>query len=286
MALDKLLLECLGVPIADAQDFVCAKLEEYGYKPFQGGRFTWAEGATPALLVAHTDTVWDEQPKTVYHDAAKTTIWGGKDGLGADDRCGVYAIFRLLDMGWRPHVLFPDEEEVGGRGAEEAGGWPAPPVRVMIQLDRQGANDAVTYSHAPQKGMRRWLKRHGFEIKTGTFSDISVLMPDWKIAGVNLSIGYYGQHTQWEHCNYAQMEQTIERVDAMLADLPQHVWRYRERFSRRDYFTPMPRRPYLLSHTPLVYKDGDTMSELDRKDIEWWDEQLRKGEKPGGYHAC
>ena len=57
-----------------------------------------AVGDIPVALVAHLDTVFPYLPENIYYDRVKNVMWS-PDGLGADDRGGVYAINSLLSNG-------------------------------------------------------------------------------------------------------------------------------------------------------------------------------------------
>lgn len=39
-------------------------------------------------------------------------------GLGADDRAGIFAIIQIIKSGLRPHIILTTDEEVGGVGAD------------------------------------------------------------------------------------------------------------------------------------------------------------------------
>ena len=66
----------------------------------------------PLLLVAHTDTVHDHPPKEIYYDELDD-VFMANEGLGADDRAGVYAIMELVKK-HKCDVLFTSFEERGG----------------------------------------------------------------------------------------------------------------------------------------------------------------------------
>jgi hypothetical protein len=185
-----------------------------------GAGWCYAPGASPLLLVAHTDTVHRAPPSVLYHDPKESVVWA-PEGLGADDRAGVYAIAAVLGAGLRPHVLLTDGEEIGGRGASAAAAdLPPPPVHYMVQLDRAGASDAVYYQHQPRRAERRYFARRGFQRAYGTYTDIVELMPAWQIAGVNLSVGYYLQHSKAEHLRLGELCRTIDAVCRMVASPP------------------------------------------------------------------
>jgi len=229
---DPLFREVFACRTEDGQAMAVDLLSRNGYLAYQGADYVYGEGDIPLCLVAHTDTVHRSPPRTLYHDSTKRVVWS-PEGLGADDRAGVFGIADLLRQGFRPHILFTDKEETGGIGAEEAAlDLARPPVNLLIQMDRAGSIDMVFYGYDPPRGMLRYLRRHGFVFDHGTFTDIAVLMPGWGIGGVNLSIGYYGQHTRGEYLNLAEMDRTVDAVALMLASPPKpHPYRP----VRRDY---------------------------------------------------
>ena len=85
---------------------------------FEDG-YLYAKGDMPVLLVAHMDTVFEEPPKRVFYKENEDKIYNPDGGLGGDDRCGIYAIMKLLGK-YRPYVLFTEDEEIGCIGAEKA----------------------------------------------------------------------------------------------------------------------------------------------------------------------
>ena len=166
------------------QDKLLGVLEKYLIGVYSDERvingddnFLYAIGDIPILLVAHLDTVHRFAPYEIFYDKDKNVIWS-PEGLGADDRAGVFAILRILANGFRPHVLFTTDEEIGGLGAyyvTEIG--LVPQVNFVIELDRQGENDSVFYWCDNEK-FETYINKFGFKTDIGTFSDISVLCPE------------------------------------------------------------------------------------------------------------
>ncbi len=232
LAIDGLFTEIFSCPNDDGQDLAQSILERNGYTVKRGESYVYAEGEIPVCLVAHTDVVHVRPPATICHDPAKHVVWS-PTGLGADDRAGVYAIATILAHGLRPHVLFPDEEERGAAGATEAAHALYPSVHCVIELDRKGSNDAVTYQ-CDHPSWNKYLRRRGWELDFGTFTDIVQLMPAWGVCGVNLSVGYYNQHSTSEYLRLDQLERTIKRVEAMLRKPPRRPFVYREERSVWD----------------------------------------------------
>lgn len=219
------LLRCFETETIDMLPMLEQDLTGYGYKPTYNSLHLYTPGTIPILLVAHVDTVHLGPPNTIYHDERKGCLWS-PDGLGADDRAGVFGILEILRRGFRPHVLFTDEEECGGHGANETiNTWDAPDVNLIIQLDRMNSKDAVWYDCENNKA-EKWVNKYGFKTAHGSFSDISILAPEWHIAAVNLSIGYYNQHTDSEHLVLGEAMATIDKVCEMLANPPKKRFQY------------------------------------------------------------
>lgn len=189
-------------------------LKQNGYSPVIRDGYIYAEGTEPVGLVAHLDTVFD-QPRYVQNDDG---VLSGKFGLGADDRAGVYGIIHLLNMGFRPTVIFLEDEEIGGVGAKKfVADYTELNVNYLIELDRQGATDAVFYDCGNTE-FEDYVCDFGFKTAYGSFSDISILGPHFDLGAVNLSIGYFGQHTTREMLFIDLMMATIEKVSKMLSD--------------------------------------------------------------------
>ena len=177
-----------------------------------------AIGDIPVMLCAHLDTVFERPPINIFTDKEKHVMWAPA-GLGADDRAGVYAIMNLILDGYKPSILFTTGEERGCIGAIKlVNNYPECPVyglKCLIQLDRRNNGESVYYS-CKNTDFEGWINSYGFYTNLGTFTDISVLCPAWGIAGVNLSVGYYNEHTTQEYLKYNELEETINKVTEML----------------------------------------------------------------------
>ena len=53
-----------------------------------------AIGDIPIALVAHMDTVFKTPVSDLYYDQRKGVLWS-PEGLGADDRAGIFAIIKI-----------------------------------------------------------------------------------------------------------------------------------------------------------------------------------------------
>ena len=180
--------------------------------------YLFAEGTLPICLVAHLDTVFKAPPQDIFYDAEQQVLWS-PDGLGADDRAGVYAILSIISAGYRPSVVFTTNEELGGLGAfklvENYPECPFSNLKAIIELDRRGEKDCVFYD-CDNQDFEVYIQQFGFTPNIGSFSDISILAPEWGVAAVNLSVGYMDEHNYIERLYIKYLEATIEKVKEIL----------------------------------------------------------------------
>lgn len=204
--------------------------------------YVMAQGETPIALVAHLDTVFPYGKRKIYYDREAQVIWS-PNGLGADDRAGVFAILLIIQHGFKPTVIFTTDEELGCLGADQLVlDYPEPPwpINYIVQLDRQGANDCVFYNcNNPE--FEKYIEEFGFVSDFGSFSDISAICPTWGIAGVNLSVGYINEHTLQETLHVKFWKRTIKQVEKMLKKekIPtfDYIPRYPHEHKFFDYLT-------------------------------------------------
>lgn len=197
-------------------NMVKKKYQKYWHE----NEFIMAEGDIPICLLAHMDTVFPQPPNIdeFYYDADKTVLWSPY-GSGFDDLAGIYIIIELVLMGYKPHLIFTHGEEIGGVGAysiiQNFENCPFKKCKALIQLDRAHEKDCVFYNCDNSK-FTKYIEKFGFVEARGTFSDISIIAPQWGIAGVNLSVGYEFEHTSNEllHCNWC--DNTINKVENIL----------------------------------------------------------------------
>lgn len=182
--------------------------------------YLYAKGNIPVLLVAHLDIVHEEMPKIIVYDKEQKILWS-PTGIGGDDRCGVYAILKIVKE-FKPYVLFTTEEEKGGLGAREFTKQISTlPVNFIIELDRRGNGQAVFYD-CGNKEFKEYILSFGFEEKIGSYSDVRTLSVEYDIAGCNLSAGYYNEHTTTEHIYLEHLQNTINKVKQILLDRDNH----------------------------------------------------------------
>ncbi|MBQ6296748.1 MAG: M28 family peptidase [Selenomonadaceae bacterium] len=190
------------------------------------GNFILVQGQASVMLVAHLDTVHEQPVRDICLSADKNILMSPQ-GIGGDDRCGVFALCNIFQSAQvKPWLLFTCDEEVGGIGAKAfclAHQQLQLPkeldnLNFLIELDRKGKNDAVFYRCA-NPDFEAYITSKGFKTAQGSFSDISVIAPELEVAAVNLSCGYYHAHTLHEYINRAELDDTICKVVDIISDV-------------------------------------------------------------------
>ena len=205
-----------------SDDEVPSTTEElYKYKP----GYLYAEGAIPVLLVAHMDTVHRQPVEQICYSEDRAVAMSPQ-GIGGDDRCGVWMILQILRT-TNCHVLLCEDEEVGCIGAKKfTSGSLRPQVNYIVELDRRGSNDAVFY-HCDNPEFEDFVTSFGFETAGGSCSDISYIAPYLETAAVNISCGYYCEHQRYEYIHLEEMKLNAARVAQMVTQQTEH-FEYRE----------------------------------------------------------
>lgn len=227
------------------------------------GNFILVGGQAPVMLVAHLDTVHSQR----VHDICKSddgNILMSPQGIGGDDRCGVFALCKIYKSAKiKPWLLFCCNEEVGGVGARKfcrAHKHHQLPnqldqLKFLIELDRKGSEDAVFYQCA-NPDFESYITGKGFQIAQGSFSDIALIAPELGIAAVNLSCGYHNPHTLHEYINRSELNFTIQKVIEIVSDSVKHdfpKFEYVESYS--SLYHSQKNRPY--DNLSILYNKQD-----------------------------
>lgn len=264
-----------------------SELKAIGYDVHNEKGFLFAKGEIPVLLVAHLDTVHQSLPTEIN---CKKDIVSSPQGIGGDDRCGTWIIMDILKANHRPSVVFCEQEEIGCRGAKEFAKSKyikelEGKINYIIEFDRRGNGDAVFYNCENKDFVKFIEKETGFKEAWGSCSDISYIAPAMKVAAVNLSSGYYSEHTKGETVVLKDMKHTAEVAKKLLqkeTENPQDKpFEYIERKSLNytynsnlwDLYRPQKKSKRALdvwdravddcTYTlEVIYEDPDTYEEL------------------------
>jgi hypothetical protein len=202
-------------------------------------RFLFIEGnrKNKVVLVAHADTYFDvfyNGNGIINHNIEREDDYfigrnenGQRIALGADDRAGCAILWALKDSGHS--ILITDGEERGRIGST----WLMqhnPDIaekinlhQFMIQFDRRNAADFKCYDVGTD-AFRTFIQENTnyTEDYGNQRTDICTLCED--ICGVNISVGYYDEHTIYERINYKEWLNTLNITRNLISnDLPRFL---------------------------------------------------------------
>ena len=223
----------LKMPVSTAEDVFAAFRQLPGaVEKHAGGNqgylYVPGQRADRCVLAAHADTYFDVnymgavlESRVVFENGEYRN--GGNDcgiGIGADDRAGCAMLWLLRNSGHS--LLILDGEEHGQKGAhflQESSPELFDEINdhsFIIQLDRRGSRDYKFY-YLPVTGEfeKYVVESTGFEC-AGTTSRTDICVLCEKICGVNLSVGYYHEHSAKEILRYDEWLGTYQIVKRMV----------------------------------------------------------------------
>ncbi|MDL2347670.1 hypothetical protein [Campylobacter hyointestinalis] len=174
------------------------------------------------LICAHLDTINDscsilaptiDDLKFIGSDYIALKDTSQKACLGGDDRCGVYIALKLIELGLPYSFGFFYDEEKGGVGSSLMSKSinKMDNITCYIGLDRRGFDQLALYGYDNEK-LINIFERFGYFRDRGSFTDASNLSKNCLkgLACVNLSVGYYNEHTKKEILNTTAMNHTLK----------------------------------------------------------------------------
>lgn len=165
---------------------------------------------TYPCIVAHLDQVQREHSKDFKAIETEDIIFGyspknrRSEGLGADDKNGIWIALKCLEKYECMKVAFFVSEEIGCVGSRNADLGFFEDARFVIEPDRRGYKDLITNISYTSLCSDEFLKDIGFgtfgyQEEFGMMTDVLELKEKGlKVSCLNLSCGYYEPHTDHE----------------------------------------------------------------------------------------
>lgn len=210
-------------------EYLCAKCEELGaqvaFDDFGNIYAVKGKSETYPCVVAHTDQV--QRFRDIRFNAYITTdrrnVVGGhfegdkfvREGLGADDKNGIWCALKLLESECVLKVAFFVQEEIGCIGSSHADMSFFEDCRFVLQADRRGGHDFINYVYEDMCSPE-FLKdvnpsRWGFTCTNGMMTDVAELFSNGVgISCCNISCGYYEPHTCREWTNLPELQHALK----------------------------------------------------------------------------
>jgi putative aminopeptidase FrvX len=188
------------------------------------------------MVCCHTDTVFKEPPKEVVWIGSTATGLGetGRPcGLGADDKCGIYACLKLLESHDNIKAAFFVGEEIYCIGSKAAPEEWFKGVQYAIEYDSPGidtvsiSNDGTMLSDPDGEF---WRIVHpqlvGFGITNFAhhpWTDTAIVRRRTGVACINLPAAYYYYHTKHETMDINELHRSIELGSNLIGLLGNHT---------------------------------------------------------------
>ena len=195
--------------ILNNYDNVKTHLDEYGNLYVEKG-----SAETTNCVIAHLDI--NQRTKSENIEILKVDDWilgidkdtGLQIGLGHDDKAGVYFALQALQKFKNLKLFFPLDEEIGCVGSKNCNPIFFENVGFMVQLDRRGYTDISNYTNGndvvtkeTEKELEEVCTKYGYKFTRCISTDVGYLVGVLDIQGVNISCGYYDEHSDKEVLN-------------------------------------------------------------------------------------
>ncbi len=171
---------------------------------------TKGKSDTYPCIVAHLDQVQEKHSKDFIAYEVEDIIIGfspkrlEQQGLGADDKCGLWIGLKCLQKFDCLKLAFFVSEEVGCKGSEQADMDFFKDTRFVIEPDRKGKSDLITQIGWTPLCSEEFLKdighkKYGYFEEEGMMTDVETLKDNGlEVSCINLSCGYNRPHTDQE----------------------------------------------------------------------------------------
>ncbi len=179
------------------------------------------------LLVAHADTVWDRDyvdklyEQTLFEQDGKFFGENTDCGIGADDRSGCAILWLLRNSGHS--LLITDGEEIGCVGSRHLKDkYPELYDELnnhcyMIQFDRRECENYKVYSLPVTTEFISFIENSTGYCDAGKLASTDIVVLARNICAVNLSVGYYKEHTEFESIVVDEWLKTLNLAKKILS---------------------------------------------------------------------
>ena len=175
-------------------------------------------------IAAHLDQVQDRHSKDFEVIEGKDVVFGyspkthEQQGLGADDKNGIWIALECLREFSFLKVAFFVEEEVGLTGSRRCDLSFFSDCRYVIEPDRRGSSDLITSMSVGAVCSNDFImalgaEHYGYREERGSITDIGELVERGiGISCLNLSCGYYEAHTDNEFTVLSELQNCLDFV--------------------------------------------------------------------------
>lgn len=204
--------------------------------------FTRGVSDSYPVVVAHLDQVQKSHSKDFKAVITDDIIFGyspserKRQGLGADDKNGLWIALRCLESFDVIKVAFFVGEEIGCVGSSKCDMNFFTDARFIIEPDRRGSNDLITNISCMDIASESFLnafdyKSYGYKAASGLMTDVLELTERGVgVSCINMSCGYYEPHTDDEFTVIEDLLNALDLVEHIITtctDVYKHEVEYK-----------------------------------------------------------
>lgn len=174
--------------------------------------------------------------------AGRNPVTYKPEGIGADDKNGIYVALMLLKKHDVAKCAFFVGEEIGCVGSSAANMKFFEDVRFVLECDRKGYMDFVDEIGGTELSSEEWrtaigLEQFGYKAHYGGLTDVATLKENGLgVCCANMSCGYYNPHTPEEVTILSELQNCYELCDhiwSTMTDVYKHEYVYRSTWYSR-----------------------------------------------------
>ena len=207
------------------------------------------QSATYPCVVAHLDQVQNNHSSDFDVIEYQNYLIGfsasskNQQGLGADDKNGIWVALECLKHFDNIKIAFFTEEEIGCIGSSKADISFFDDCRFILQADRKGSSDFITNASCTDLCSEEFKNAvlslgYGYAENHGLMTDVLELKESGvNVSCANFSCGYYGAHTDSEITSIIELENCKNLffdIIENLTDVYPHEYSYISRNRHND----------------------------------------------------
>lgn len=229
-------------------------------------------------IVAHLDQVQKTHSRDFVCVESEDVIFGyspknhRQEGLGADDKNGIWIALKCLHKYDHMKAAFFVEEEIGCRGSAQADITFFTDCRFVIQCDRRGNKDLITSISFTELCSEEFVKAidhqlFGYKTEDGLMTDVLELKERGvEVSCINMSCGYYKPHTDEEFTDKNDLLNCQKFVEHIIENCTEVYHHKYEGYSYGNLYWDEMEELYMIAEDVLRCNPDITDEELK----EWY----------------
>ena len=261
---------------------------------------TKGKSSTFPCIVAHMDQVQERHSKDFIAYEAEDIIIGfspkhkEQQGLGADDKCGLWIGLNCLQKFDCLKLAFFVGEEVGCKGSGLADMAFFDDCRFVIEPDRKGSEDLITQIGWTPLCSDDFLKdigfkKFGYKEAEGMMTDIEALKDKGlMLSCINLSCGYYRPHSNEEFVYKPALLNCLAFVEHIIKTCTQ-VYPHIDNtsyYERQNYYGDIYDDYYSEIYDLLTNDPSLSFGDIEAMFKDWYGNKINKIELETSYNQA